>query len=191
MTALIAVLVDCDPVRMRVINILMTRVRVSSRHHVHAEFAAGCGDFSKGIAITEPFAAVMQRDLGWIKSDASAGVKQRCLRVTLLEVIEPERKVVISGIVFDETQLGPAHRPIVPAVPRHVRLLSIIGQHGCFHSGRAFEANRVCGREPCSVLEKCPSRTLHALALSKPFTQSGLCRPPLRCWRPAQRLWTT
>ena len=44
----------------------------------------------------------------------------------LLEVIQPELQIVVAWIVLNKTQLGPAHRPAVPAF----RLLACVAGSG-------------------------------------------------------------
>ena len=100
--ALLAVLIDRQPVRMRVVHILMACVRVGAGNYIHAQFPAAMGDIAEGIHISQPLAAVVQRNLGGIKGDTPAGIQNGGIGMDPLEIVQPELHVVIAGIVFDE-----------------------------------------------------------------------------------------
>src|SRR5215475_14430812 len=73
--ALLVLRVDRDPVRMRVVDLLMSRMRVGSGDNIHTEFATSSNQFAEAIAVAQILAAVMQRNPGRIVGDATAGGK--------------------------------------------------------------------------------------------------------------------
>ncbi len=73
--ALLAVLIDRQPVWMRVVNILMASVRVGAGNDIHAQFPAAMRYVAEGIHISQPLAAVVQGNLRGVKSDAPAGIQ--------------------------------------------------------------------------------------------------------------------
>ena len=118
MTARLAVARDRDPVGMRGAHVLSRRVRIRAREHVHAERAAARGERAERIALAQPLAAVVQRDRRGVVRDDAARAERGGVRVKAAEIIEPELRVEAAGIVFDQRELHPAHRPIEPAVRR-------------------------------------------------------------------------
>src|SRR5689334_22437238 len=97
MAAFVAVFVDGDPVGMCIVNVLMTRVRVSTRDDIHAELAACGDDVAERVTIAEPLAAVMQRNFSGIERNAAARVNEGGVGVHLLEIVEPEIEAVVAG----------------------------------------------------------------------------------------------
>ena len=71
-------------------------------------------NLAKGIHISQPLAAVVQGNLRGVKGDAPAGIQNCGIGMDPLEIVQPELHGVIARIVFDEAQLGPSHRPVVP-----------------------------------------------------------------------------
>ncbi len=99
---------------MRVVNVLMRGMRIGAGHHVHAQFPAALRHFAECVSISEIFAAIVKRNLRGIERHASARRETRGIGMDAAKVIEPELRVVMAGIVFDERQLHPAHGPPVP-----------------------------------------------------------------------------
>ena len=50
--------------------------------------------------------------------DAAARRQTRRVGMYHFEIVEPERRIVIAGIVFHKRQLKPAHRPVIPPFSR-------------------------------------------------------------------------
>src|SRR4051812_33875782 len=100
---------------MRIANVLMYRVRVGSRDHIHSEIAAAFHHLTKGIPVAEPFAAIVHRNLSWIERDASSGAQASSIGVNPAEIVKPEIWIVISRIVFYKGHLRPTHRPVIPS----------------------------------------------------------------------------
>ena len=96
MAAGLAVRLDGDPIRMRIVNVLVRGVRIDAGDHVHTKFAASGYHFAEGVAVAEIFAAVMQRDFGRIKSHAAAGAQARGIGMDSLEIVQPE--TLCSGL---------------------------------------------------------------------------------------------
>ena len=109
------VLVDRNPVRMRLPHVVADRVRIGARDDAHAERAAAGDERAERIRLTEPRAAMVQRHLGRVVGDDAAGAERGGVGVEAAEVVEPELRVEAAGVVLDERELHPAHRPIEPA----------------------------------------------------------------------------
>ena len=88
--------VDRDPVGMRVVDVLVGGVRIGARDHDHAELAAAGHQVAERIAVAQPLAAVVQRNLGRIVGDAAAGAQAGGVGVRALEIVEPEVEVVVA-----------------------------------------------------------------------------------------------
>ena len=110
-----------DPVRMRVVDVLMCGVRIGARDDVHPELATAGDEFAERVAIAKEPAAMVERDLRRVVGHATAGRQAGRVGVGALEVVEPELRVVLAGIVLDERQLCPPHRLVVPAGGRRLR----------------------------------------------------------------------
>src|SRR5262245_26681229 len=113
--ALPALGVDGDPVRMRVIDILMSRMRIGPGDDIHAELATPRHQFAEAIAVAQILAAVVERNLGRIVGHATAGGKAGRVGMSPAEVIETESGIILARIVFDQRELGPAHETVIPA----------------------------------------------------------------------------
>ncbi len=70
--ARLAVLVDGDPFGMRVGGLLMDRVWIDPRHHVHVERTCPLDEPAEGIGITNVFAHMVERYLARIVRDIAA-----------------------------------------------------------------------------------------------------------------------
>jgi len=131
--ALAAFGVDGDPIGVGVVYILMRRVRIGPADHVHAEFAAACDEVTKRVHIAEILAAIVERNLGRIVRDAAAGGEASGVGMRAAEVVQPERRIVLAGIVFDKRQLRPTHGSAVPGRRgirgMHPRLRRHSGKH--------------------------------------------------------------
>ena len=55
--------IDGDPVGVGLFDVVVGRVRVGPRDHDHAQLAAAGDQVAEGVAIAEPGAAVVERDL--------------------------------------------------------------------------------------------------------------------------------
>lgn len=156
MPAFPALGVHRNPVRVSVKYVLMRGMRIGPRDDVHAQLAAAGQHFAERVRVAEVPASVMQRDFGRIESNASAGGETCRIRMHTLEVVEPERRIVMARIVFNERALHPAHRPAVPVSSRwrgRLRLRWCRGFRGGDGKGRIlqeFAAVQV-GHAGCSV----------------------------------------
>src|ERR1044071_1412371 len=71
----------------------------------------------------------MERDLGGVIGDAATGTQTGGVGAGSPEIIEPEFEVEPAGVVFNESELRPAHRAVHPVRrresgrlrPRHER----------------------------------------------------------------------
>ena len=98
----VAVRVHPDPVRVRVINPLPARVRIGPGDDVHAHCAAAGKQVAKGVAGAEPRAALLQRNLRRVKRHHTARAQAGRVGVNAVEVVEPELRIVVAGIVLDK-----------------------------------------------------------------------------------------
>jgi hypothetical protein len=114
-----------DPIGLSGAHLVADSVGIRARNHLHAQRTASRDERPEWIAVAKPRAAVMQRNLGRVVGDDAAGAERGGVGVQPPEVVEPEPRIEASGIVLDERQLHPAHRPIEPAVAgrRHRRRL--------------------------------------------------------------------
>src|SRR4051794_1747339 len=88
----------------------------------HPEPTATPDHLTKAVVGSQIGAAVMKRDIRWIKRDGPAGAQTGALGPDLLEVAQPEFRIVISGIIFSECNLDPtmgAGRPVTVRRLRH------------------------------------------------------------------------
>ena len=106
--------INCDPIGVSVLNIIISRMRICPGDDDHAELATAAHEFTKRVGVAKPLAAVMERDLCRIIGDATAGAKADRIGFRALEVVEPETRVELARIVFDKGELGPAHRFVDP-----------------------------------------------------------------------------
>jgi len=114
--AWLAMFIDRDPVRVGVEHILVDGVRVGARDDHHSLRSTAGHEFAERVAGTEPAAAVVQRDVGWIIGHASAGAEASAIGAGAAEIVEPELRVITPGVILDQRQLRPAHRAIKPAL---------------------------------------------------------------------------
>ena len=99
----------------------MHGVRIGARDDVHAQLAAARVELAEAVAVAQEAAAVVQRDLRGVVRDSPAGAQTRRVTVRPLEEVQPEVDVVLDGIVLDQGQLRPAHRPVEPVIHRDRR----------------------------------------------------------------------
>ena len=110
-----AVAVHRNPVRMGLSDLVADRVRVRPRHDVHLHRPAALDQLAERIARAQPRAPVMEGDLGRVIRHDPAGTQRGGVGVQPAEIVEPEGRVEAPGIVFDQGQLNPSHRPVEPA----------------------------------------------------------------------------
>ena len=156
--------VDGDPVGVRGLHVVVGRVRIRARDHDHSELAAAGDELAEHVPLAEPGAAVVERNRGRVVGDTAARAEADRVRARAGEVVEPEGGVELDGIVLDERELGPAHRPRGPGWSR-------VGGR-CVARARRREgraerqvkgAERRAGERP--GLEKLPPGGLHGLGL--------------------------
>src|SRR5579875_1403072 len=108
---------------MRVIDILMDRVRIGPANDIHAQAATTFCEISEAVPITQPFAPIVHRDLCWVEGYATSGTETSSVHMNSTEIVKPEVRIVVSGIVFHERDLCPTHRPVVPTGGRGLHRL--------------------------------------------------------------------
>jgi hypothetical protein len=108
--------IDGDPIRMRIVHVLMRRVRIGARNHDHVQLPAAEHQFAERVTLAEPLAAIMQRNFRRVIGDASTRAEAGGIGMGALEIIKPEAGIVLARIVFDQRQLRPAHRPVEPRI---------------------------------------------------------------------------
>ena len=105
----IALCVDGDPVGMRGFGVVVGGVGVGADEHGHVEFAAAGDEFAENVAVVKPLAAMVKGDVGGVVGDAASAAETDGVGASAFEVVEPEGEVEVSGVVFDEGELCPAH----------------------------------------------------------------------------------
>src|SRR5260221_7006485 len=111
-----AVGADRDPVGVGGPDVLADRVGIGARDDLHAERAAPCHERAERIGLSQPRAAVVQRHFGRVIRDDAARAQRGGVGVQAPEIVEPEPGIELPGVVLDQRQLHPAHRPVEPAV---------------------------------------------------------------------------
>ena len=111
---LVAVLVDGDPLGMRVGRVLVDGVGIDARHHVHAELARARDQRPEGIAVADVLAHVVERHLARVVGDVAAGAEAGRVRLRALEDVDPLLGIELDRVVLGKGQLGPARRRLVP-----------------------------------------------------------------------------
>ena len=110
--------IDGYPIRMRLVDIIVRSVWIGAANHNHIEFPATTDEIAERVALAEPLAPIVKRDARRIVGYAAAGAEAGSIGVGSPEVIEPELKIELTGIVLDERELRPTHRPIEPWLSR-------------------------------------------------------------------------
>ena len=76
MPDLVAVLVNHEPIRVRIINVLVTGMRIRPGHDIHAQFAARRGNVPKSVHVSGATCCGNAAALGRVEGDASAALEQ-------------------------------------------------------------------------------------------------------------------
>ena len=106
--------IDGYPVGMGLPDLVSRRVRVGARDDVHPERATALQQIAERIGLLQPRAPVVERYVGRIVRHDAARAQARGIGMHATEVVEPELQIEPTGIVLDERQLRPSHRPIAP-----------------------------------------------------------------------------
>src|SRR5947208_9696651 len=114
MTASIALRVDRNPIRMGGSNIVVSSMGIGPSDKDHAELSATFHQLAKRIGIPKPLATVVKGNFRGIKSDAAAAAEANGIRAGAFKIIEPELEIELTGIIFDKSQLRPAHGFVDP-----------------------------------------------------------------------------
>ncbi len=109
---LLTIRIDGHPFGMRFGRVVADAMRVDARDDGHVQLAAAADEVAEGVLIAEPFAAVMKRHVGRIKRTHAAGGDARAIGVNALEEIEPPVRIERRGILLDQCELHPPHRPV-------------------------------------------------------------------------------
>ena len=113
--ARLALRINRNPIRMRLIHILVGGVRIGSSDDHHAQLPAPCHQFAKRIGITQPLAAMMKRNLCRIIRHAAAGAQTGRIRMRASEVIEPKLQIEFPRVILNQRELRPAHGLLNPS----------------------------------------------------------------------------
>ena len=112
--ARLAARVHRDPSRMRVMDVVVSRMRVRAGEDDHAELATTGDQIAERILVAEPLTAMVERHLGRVIRDAAAGAQTNRVRACALEIVEPELRIELAGVILDECELRPTHRSVCP-----------------------------------------------------------------------------
>ena len=99
-----------DPVRVRRLHVVVGGVRVGAGDDDHAEPPAAGDELAEHVAVAQPRAAVVERNLRRVVGHAAAGAQAGRVGVGAPEVVEPEADVELRRVVLDQGELRPAHR---------------------------------------------------------------------------------
>ena len=110
-----------NPVGVRRPHLVADGVGIGARDDVHPERAAAGDERAERIAVPQPRAAMVQRHFRRVVRDDAAGAQAGGVGAHAAEVVEPELRIEAAGIVLDERELDPAHRPIEPPGQRVAR----------------------------------------------------------------------
>jgi hypothetical protein len=97
-----SVLCDGNPVGVGVEHLLPGGMGIGAEDYRHIHFPATLNEIPQGIGCSEPIAAVMEGNVSGIKSNDAAGTEQCTVRMYALEIVEPELRIIVTGIVFNE-----------------------------------------------------------------------------------------
>src|ERR1051325_9797515 len=103
-----------NPIWMRRLQIVISRMWIGADNHHHPQLAAASDQLAQHIAVAKPRAAVEKRNLYRIICDASAATQACRIGICPFEVIQPESNVEFSRIVLDQGQLCPTHGLVDP-----------------------------------------------------------------------------
>src|SRR3954469_3940476 len=103
-------------------------MRIDPPDDSHPEPTATADHLTKAVMGPEIGAAVMKRDIRRIKRNGPASAQTGALGANLLEVAQPEFRIVVTGIIFRECNLDPAMGTNRPAA---VRRTGHPGLRGC------------------------------------------------------------
>src|SRR5439155_24818854 len=103
-----------NPVRMGVVNVVVGGLWVGAGDDYHAKLATASDEVAERVGIAEPLTAVMKGNRCRVIRDATARAQAGCVRRGALEVIEPELRIELAGVVLDEGELRPAHWAVNP-----------------------------------------------------------------------------
>src|ERR1043166_6278877 len=92
--------INCDPFRVCFPGVVISGMRVSASNDRHPHFATTCYESSEGIRVPEPGAAMVERNGGWVISNAPACAQASGIRVGALKITEPKLEVEFGGIIF-------------------------------------------------------------------------------------------
>jgi hypothetical protein len=111
---LLSVRADKEPVRVGRLHVIISGMRVRAAYDHHSHVPAPLDQVPEHVPVPEPGAAVVERHLGRVVGHAAARAQAHRVAVGPLEVVEPELRVEGAGVVLDECQLAPPHRPSCP-----------------------------------------------------------------------------
>src|SRR4051812_14324231 len=114
MPARLAVRRLSDPIRVRLLDVIIGGVRIRARDYDHAELPAAGDEFTEWIAVAEPGAPVVKSDIRGVIRNAAAGAQADGVGMGALKIIEPEGGVEFTRVVLDQRELCPAHRFVGP-----------------------------------------------------------------------------
>ena len=110
----LAIGVDGEPVRVGAVEGLVGLAGIHPRDDRNALFMGGGGELAVKIAVTELRRAVVERELGGIVSEYSAGVDDDGLNLGALPVLPPPGDVVVGAVGFGDVGLPEAIGALVP-----------------------------------------------------------------------------
>ena len=95
-------------------HVVVGSMRIGARNYNHSKFARAGDEFTERIGLAEPLATMVERNFSGIVSNAATGTETDSVRPCFLEIIEPEMRIKLTWIVFNQRELGPAHGAVEP-----------------------------------------------------------------------------
>src|SRR3954451_7079050 len=109
-------------------------MRIDPADDSHPEPTATADHLTEAVMGPQIGAAVMKRDIRRIKRNGPASAQTGALGANLLEVAQPEFRIVVAGIIFSECNLDPAMRTNGPATVRRLRHPGLRGRGNPYSS---------------------------------------------------------
>src|SRR4051794_28757584 len=109
-------------------------MRIDPPDDSHAEPTATADHLTKAVMGPQIGAAVMKRDIRRIKRNGPTSAQTGALGANLLEVAQPEFRIIVAGIIFSECNLDPAMGADRPVAARRLRHPGLRGRGNPYRS---------------------------------------------------------
>src|SRR2546422_6483117 len=97
MTALVTARINCYPIRMRVVHVIISGMRIGASDDNHTKVSTAGDQLSEWIGVAQPLTAMMERNLRGIVRNASSRAQANGVRPGAPEIVEPELRLELAG----------------------------------------------------------------------------------------------